>query len=379
MRSPRAGGALWTTAVIAILVVWNLVLTVAFLERGRSPASASPQPAAPLATVDDLGHRWAIQPSTLTLNGAPNNVLYWGYNIDSDGGRQDRAYPSFRQSFEQRYRDSGGFAFTEWNLDFLSGDGQTRRRPLAVAVQLPSFYAGLDNVHINPAHRVSLSLAADDEEFRNADRTQVRLAVNDAGIGVGADPGAGKDESKVMVYRRADTNAVFELDSALAGEKVWQWRYGAGLGAPSGSVAFYNSTDRVLGPVVLQDGVVETGSTNRFRYKEPFLRVAQRTPQAIPSGVETIVQFAGAARGLRAPIAGNYVLVGGVASSAGKRMLVRIRVNGTPVAADQGTVFGAYRLAAGDAVTLATEQTSSNIQHTSGDEQTFLSIVYAGE
>ena len=151
------------------------------------------------------------------------------------------------------------------------------------------------------------------------------------------------------------------------------------MGAPLGSVAFYNSTDRVLGPVVLPDGVVKTGTTNRFRYKEPFQRVAQRAPQAIPAGIETVVRFAGSVSGLRAPVAGNYVLVGGVASSAGKRMAVRIRVNGTPVAADKGTIFGVYRLAPGDAVTLATEQTSPRVQHTSGDAQTFLSIVYVGE
>jgi hypothetical protein len=37
----------------------------------------------------------------------------------------------------------GGFAFTEWNLDFLSADGHARRRTVVVAVQPPSFYAGL--------------------------------------------------------------------------------------------------------------------------------------------------------------------------------------------------------------------------------------------
>jgi hypothetical protein len=365
-----------TGTIITVLVLWNLALTIALVHREQTVASASVPPATSTVT---LGHDWTIRPSTLMMNGAPDNVLYWGYNVASAGAPREPGYPSFRQSFEQRYRDGTGHLFTEWNLDFLSADGRIRRRPVAVAVELPSLNVGVNGVHINTAHRVSLSLAADDEEFRNADRTRLRLAINDAGIGIGADPGANRDEAKVMVYRRADTNALFELHSALAGERVWQWRYGAGVGAPSGSVAFYNATDRVVGPVVLRDGAVETGATGRFRYKEPFLRVAQQATQAIPPGTETIVQFAGSARSLRAPAAGNYALVGGVVSADGTRMVVRIRVNGIRVAADKGTILGVYRLAAGDTVTLVTEQTSSQVQYTSGDAQTFLSIIYVGE
>jgi hypothetical protein len=42
-------------------------------------------------------------------------------------------------------------------------------------------------------------------------------------------------------------------------------------------------------------------------------------------------------------------------------------------------VFGVYRLAPGDVVTLVTRHKSSKIRETSGDDQTFLSLVYVGE
>lgn len=359
------------------LAAWNAALTVVLFERPSAPQAAVAAP--PIESPARLGRRWAIQPSTAMFNGTPDDVLYWGYNLVDGGGREDSTYPQFRQSFEQLFRDGGGHVFTEWNLDFLSADGRTRRRPLAVAVELPSFHIGLDNVHVTTADTVSLSFAADEEEFRNADRTATRLAIGDAGIGVGADPGAGRGATKVMVYRSADTNAMFELRTGLAAEKVWQWRYGAGVGAPPGSVAFYDATDRTAGPVVLSDGVVQTGATDRFRYREPPVRVSQQTRQAVPPGTETPVRFAGSIRSLTPPVAGNYLLIGGVVSADGRPMIARILVNGTEAAAGDGTVVGVYRLTAGDAVALTATHTASTARHTSGDARTFLSIVYVGE
>ncbi|HLW47024.1 MAG TPA: hypothetical protein VKW09_04575 [bacterium] len=366
----------WTSLMIVILLAWNTALTVALVRRNAAPVSASPPRPGSLV---DLGRLWRFEPLSFNNGGPTNDVLMWGYNIGARGDRQDHAYPQFRQSFEQHYEDAEGYAFTEWNLDFSSANGGTRRRPAAVAVQLPSFHAGLTNVHLNTANWVSLSFAADDEEFRNADRTRQRLVISDAGIGVGASPGTGGAETKVMAYRDRDANAMFELRTGLPGEKVWQWRYGTALGAPPGSVAFYDSTDHVVGPVVLSDGAVETGATDRFRYRQPLLRVSQRARQVVLPDIETIVRFSGSTRSLAAPAAGNYAVVGGVASADGHPMVAQIRIDGTIVATGKGTVFGVYRLAPGETVTLDTRQTSTAIRETSGDDQTFLSLVYVGE
>jgi hypothetical protein len=366
----------WITIIVAFLVSWNVALTIALVHRGTAPISASPPPSGPLV---DLGQRWRFEPTRFNFGGSTDDVLMWGYNIGAQGERQDRRYPQFRQSFEQHYEDGEGYVFTEWNLDFLSANGMTRRRPVAVAVQLPSFHAGLNNVHISTANSVSLSFAGDDEEFRNADRTRQRLVISDTGIGVGGSPGSGHDETKIMAYRRTDTNAMFELRTGVADEKEWQWRYGGGLGAPRGSVAFYNSTDHVMGPVVLSDGAVETGTSDRFRYRQPLLRVSQRARQVVLPGIETIVRFSGSMQSLAAPAAGNYAVVGGVASTDGHPMVAQLRINGTTVATGKGTVFGVYRLVPGDSVMLVTRHSSKVIRETSGDDQTFLSLVYVGE
>ena len=365
-----------TSLIIVVLLTWNAALTIALVRRDALPASAS---VAPQGSVVDLGRRWRFEPWEFDNGNPTNDVLMWGYNIGPGGDRQDRAYPQFRQSFEQHYEDPEGYTFTEWNLDFESANGRTRRRPVAVAVELPSLHVALNNVHVSTANTVSLSFAADDEEFRNADRTRQRLVISDGGIGVGASPGSGPNATRVTAYRPSDTNAMFELRTSLPNEKVWQWRYGTALGAPRGSVAFYNSTDRVMGPVVLSDGAVETGLSDRFRYRQPLLRVSQRSRQVILPGVETVVRFNRSTQSLAAPAAGNYAMVGGVASDDGHPLVAQLRINATIVATGKGTVLGVYRLAPGDAVTLVTRHTSKAIRQTSGDDQTFLSLVYVGE
>jgi hypothetical protein len=365
-----------TSLIIVVLLSWNAALTIALVRREAPPASAS---VAPQGSVVDLGRRWRFEPWEFGNGGPTNDVLMWGYNIGAGGDRQDHAYPQFRQSFEQHYEDPEGYTFTEWNLDFQSANGRTHRRPVAVAVELPSFHVALNNVHVNTANTVSLSFAADDEEFRNADRTRQRLVISDGGIGVGASPGSGPNATRVTAYRPSDTNAMFELRTGLPSEKVWQWRYGTALGGPRGSVAFYNSTDHVIGPMVLSDGAVETGTSDRFRYRQPLLRVSQRSRQVILPGVETVVRFSGSKQSLGAPAAGNYAVVGGVASDNGHPLVAQLRINAITVATGKGTVLGVYRLAPGDAVTLVTRHTSKTIRRTSGDDQTFLSLVYVGE
>ena len=376
MRHVEPAMSRWTVIMIAILLSWNAALTITLIRRDAAPASASPPP---VGTAVDLGDRWRLEPSIFHNNRSTNDVLMWGYNIGPLGDRQDRVYPQFRQSFEQHYEDPEGHVFTEWNLDFTSANGETHRRPVAVAVEMPSFRAALNNVHIHAADTVTLSLAADDEEFRSADRTRQRLVIRDTGIGVGADPGPAQDQTKVMVYRRDDANAMFELRTGVEDEKVWQWRYGTGVGGPRGSVAFYNSTDRVIGPVVLSDGAVETGATDRFRYRQPLVRAIQHLRQAVFPDTETVVRFAGSVRSLGAPAAGNYAVVGGVASQDGHPMVAQLHINGAAVATGKGTVLGVYRLAPGDLVTLVTRQSSKAVRETSGDDQTFLSLVYVGE
>jgi hypothetical protein len=363
--------------IVAILLVWNLALTIALVRRTVVRASVTPVPPGPIV---DLGRRWRFEPTSFAYGGATDDVLMWGYNLGARGDRQDPAYPQFRQSFEQYYEDNEGHAFTEWNLDFLSANGRTRRRPVAVAVELPSVHVALNNVHFHTADTVSLSFAADDEEFRSADRARQRLVIGDGGIAVGGGPALGRDETTVMAYRRNDANAMFELHSGLAGEKVWQWRYGTALGAPSGSVAFYNLTDHVIGPVVLSDGAVETGASDRFRYRQPLVRVFQRSRQVVLEGTETVIRFLGSVQSVAVPAAGNYAVAGGVASADGRPMVAQIHINGSPVATGKGTVFGVYRLVPGDSVTLVTRQSSSGVaRETSGDDQTFLSLVYVGE
>ena len=116
------------------------------------------------ADADAADFTWVLD-GTPTFNGTRDNCLFYGYNVKTQGTRDDTDEPTLHFGLESNYEVTEGTHWMEYYSQFVSADGATQYRPYMLIVDRGAPTDGMLHIFkIHPTTSSSLRIAREDTD-----------------------------------------------------------------------------------------------------------------------------------------------------------------------------------------------------------------------